>query len=118
MTARSALSVEMDRRINAEQPSSWQEVVELGVGVARAVLGEEPKRDPRPWVRGGEAELLVLDREVSKANGRKRSAVTAEQWHDANVDVRRDSKRRRLAWLKDREVGWWDQKAQAATGQG
>ena len=62
----------MDRRANADQPSSWQEVVELGVGVARAVLGAEPKRDPRPWVRGGEAELLVLDREVPTANGRKR----------------------------------------------
>ena len=112
-TARSALSVEMDRRVNEDQPSSWQDVVELGVGVARAVFGEDPKKNPRPWVRGGEAELSVLDREVSRANGRKLSAVTAEQWHDANVDVRR-SKRRRLSWLKDREVRWWDQKAQAA----
>ena len=103
----------MDRRVSEDQPSSWQDVVELGVGVARAVLGEEPKKDPRPWVRGGEAELLVLDREVSRANGRKRSAETAEQWHEANVDVRR-SKRRRLTWLKDREVSWWDQRAQAA----
>ena len=86
-TARSALSVEVDRRLNEDQPSSWQDVVELGVGVARAVLGEEPKNYPGPWVRGGEAELLVLDREVSRATGRKRSAETAEQWHDANVDV-------------------------------
>ena len=31
-TARSALSVEMDRRVNEDQPSSWQDVVELGVG--------------------------------------------------------------------------------------
>ena len=54
-----------------------------------------------------------MDREVSRANGRKRSAETAEQWHEANVDVRR-SKRRRLTWLKDRGVRWWDQKAQAA----
>ena len=67
------------------------------------MLGEEePKRDPRPWVRGGEAEPLVLDQEISWANGRKRLAATAEQWHEANVDVRR-SKRRRLTWLKDRE---------------
>ena len=101
----------MDRRVNEDQPSSWQDVVELGVGVARAVLGEEPKKDPRPWVRGGEAELLVLDRSLGPS--RKRSAETAEQWHDANVDVRR-SKRRRLRWLKDREVRWWDQKVQAA----
>ena len=64
-TARSAFAVEMDRRVTAEQPSSWQDVVELGLGVARAVLGEEPKRDPRPWVRGGEAELLFLDQAVS-----------------------------------------------------
>ena len=33
MTARSALAVEMDRRATAEQPSSWQNVVELRVGV-------------------------------------------------------------------------------------
>ena len=59
------------------------------------MLGEEPKRDPRPWARGGEAELLVLDQAVSRAHGRKRSAETAEQWHEANVDVRQ-AKRSRL----------------------
>ena len=52
--ARSALATELDRRVADEQPTTWPEVVSLGLGVARAILGEEPKRDPRPWVRGCE----------------------------------------------------------------
>ena len=40
-TARAALSAELE-------PNSWSEVVDLGLGVARAVLGDEPYRNPRP----------------------------------------------------------------------
>ena len=39
-----ALATELDRRVGDEQPTTWPELVTLGVGVARAVLGEEPKR--------------------------------------------------------------------------
>ena len=51
-TARAALSAELDRRVAESEPTSWSGVVDLGLGVARAVLGDEPSRDPRPWVRG------------------------------------------------------------------
>ena len=47
--AREALAAELDRRVGLEPPVSWSEVVDLGLGVAKAVLGEEPKSDPRPW---------------------------------------------------------------------
>ena len=70
--ARGALATELDRRVSDEQPTTWPDLVTLGVGVARAVLGEEPKRDARPC------------------------------------------KRRRLAWLRSKEVAWWDNKAQQA----
>ena len=43
---RSALATELDRRVADEQPTTWPEVVSLGLGVARAILGEEPKKDP------------------------------------------------------------------------
>ena len=52
--ARSALATELDKRVGDEQPTTWPELVSLGVGVARAILGEEPKRDVRPLVRGCE----------------------------------------------------------------
>ena len=39
---REALTAEMDRRVAMEQPESWKDVVDLGFGVARAVLGDEP----------------------------------------------------------------------------
>ena len=55
--ARGALAAELDRRVSDEQPTTWPDLVTLGVGAARAVLGEEPKRDARPWVRGCEPEL-------------------------------------------------------------
>ena len=38
-TARAALSAELDRRVAESEPNSWSEVVDLGLGVARAVLG-------------------------------------------------------------------------------
>ena len=47
--AHSALATELNRRVTDEQPKTWPKVVSLGVGVARAVLDEEPKQDPRPW---------------------------------------------------------------------
>ena len=40
--ARDALSAELDRRVAESVPTSWSEVVDLGLGVARAVLGDEP----------------------------------------------------------------------------
>ena len=70
--ARSALAAEMDRRIGEEQPDTWSDLVSLGLGVSRAVLGEEPRPDPRPWVRGCEPELSSFDQEVSRASLRKR----------------------------------------------
>ena len=78
------------------QPT-WPDLVTLGVGVARAVLGEEPKRDARPWVRGCEPELASYDQDVSRASVRKRQAETWEEW-TASVA----------------EVAWWDNKAQQA----
>ena len=109
--ARSALATELDRRVADEQPTTWPEVVSLGLGVARAVLGEEPKKDPRPWVRGCEKELVTFDQAVTQASRRKRAAESWDDWWDANREVR-SSKRRRTAWLRDKEVAWWDAKAQ------
>ena len=61
-SALSASVAEMDRRVAYVAPKSWEEVVEVGLGVARVVLGDEPRRDPRPWVRGSEGELQTLIR--------------------------------------------------------
>ena len=88
----------------------------MGLGVARAVLGEEPKKDPRPWVRGCEKELVTFDRAVTQASCRKRVAESWDDWWEANREVRR-SKRRRTAWLRDKEVAWWDAKAQQVQDQ-
>ena len=109
-TAREALATELDRRVGDEQPTTWSGLVNLGVGVARAVLGEEPKRDVRPWVRGCESELANYDQAVSRASIRKRQAETWEEWSESVVEVRR-CKRRRLAWIRSKEVEWWDAKA-------
>ena len=86
------------------------------MGVARAVLGEEPKPDPCPWVRGCEPELSSYDQAVSRVSICKRQAETWDDWKDLVAAVRR-CKRRRLAWLRSKEVAWWDAKARAvATG--
>ena len=105
--AQAALSAELDRRV----AESWTEVVDLGLGVARAILGEEPRRDPRPWVRGCEGELRELDRAVSAAFSRKRNADDIAVFQAASYEARR-CKRRRLAWLREKEVRWWDSRAQ------
>ena len=110
--AREALATEMDRRVGLDPPDSWREVVDLGLGVARAVLGEEPKLDPRPWVRGCEPAL----RAVSLASSRKRAAASWEEWREAHYEVRR-CKRRRGAWLRDKEVQWLSDKARLAQDQ-
>ena len=68
------MAAEMDRRVGEEQPDTWSDLVSLGLGVSRAVLGEEPRPDPRPWVRGCEPELSSFDQEVSRASLRKRKA--------------------------------------------
>ena len=85
--ARSALATELDRRVADEQPTTWPEVVSLGLGVARAILGERNLR-----------RILDLP----------------------NCELRR-CKRRLNAWLRDKEVAWWDAKAQQVqdkAGQG
>ena len=114
--AREALAAELDRRVGLEPPTSWSEVVDLGLGVAKAVLGEEPKSDPRPWVRGCEPALREFDKAVSQASSRKRAATSWDDWREANYEVRR-CKRRRGAWLRDKEVQWWDDKARLAQDQ-
>ena len=86
VVAREALATEMDRRVGLDPPDSWREVVDLGLGVARAVLGEEPKLDPRPWVRGCEP---VFDKAVSLASSRKRAAASLAEWREAHYEVRR-----------------------------
>ena len=101
----------MDRRISEEQPDNWSDLIALGLGVSRAILGEEPRRNPRPWVRGCEPELSSFDQEVSRASLRKRKAEDWDEWKAFVADVRR-CKRRRFAWLRSKEVAWWDQKAQ------
>ena len=110
-TAREALSTELDRRVAETEPTSWSEVVDLGLGVARAVLGDEPCRDPRPWIRGLEGELQGFDRAVSQASSRKRKAESEEEFRAASYAVRR-CKRRRSAWLREKEVSWWNSQAQ------
>ena len=112
-TAREALASERTRRVMEDQPGTWGEVAELGLGVARAVLGEEPRRDPRPWVRGCEADLRAFDASVTEASSRKRKAESWEMWREADYAVRR-CKRRRSAWLREKEVEWWDAKAKLA----
>ena len=110
-TARAALSAELDRRVAETEPTSWAEVVDLGLGVARAVLGDEPCRDPRPWVRGCEGELQGFDQAVTQASSRKRKAESEAEFRAASYAVRR-CKRRRSAWLREMEVSWWDSQAQ------
>ena len=110
-TAGEALASARDRRFQTDAPSSWSEVVELGIGVAPAVLGEEPKRDPRPWVRGCEAALLDFDQQVSRAASRKRAVEDGGEWRDSEYEMRR-CKRRRAAWLRSQEVDWWNRQAQ------
>ena len=107
--ARSALVMERDRRVADEHPTAWLEVVSLGLGVARAMWGEEPKKDPRPWVRGCENELVALDQKVAQASCRKRAAESWDEWRNREVRL---CKRRRIAWLRGKEVAWWDAKAQ------
>ena len=85
---RAALATELDGRVSDKQPTTWPALVTLGVGVARAVLGEEPKRDARPWVRGCESELASYDQDVSRASVRKRQAETWQEWTDSLADVR------------------------------
>ena len=114
--ARSALATELDRRVADEQPTTWPEVVSLGLGVARAVLGEEPKKDPRPWVRVCEKELVTFDQAVTQASRRKRAAESWDDWWEANREVR-SSKRRRTAWLRDKEVAWWDASPKEVQGE-
>ena len=93
------------------EPNSWSEVVDLGLGVARAVLGEEPCSDPRPWVRGCERELQGFDQAVSQASSRKHKADSEAAFRAASYEVRR-CKRRQSAWLREKEVSWWDSQAQ------
>ena len=50
---------------------------------------------------------------VSRASVRKRQAETWEEWSESVAEVRR-CKRRRLAWLRSKEVAWRDDKAQQA----
>ena len=60
--------MELDRRVADEQPTTWPKVVSLGVGVARAVLGEEPLQDCRPRVKGCERELSTYNQAVSRVS--------------------------------------------------
>ena len=57
-----------------------------------------------------------FDKAVSLASRRKRAAASWEEWREANYEVRR-CKRRRGAWLRDKEVQWWDDKARLAQDQ-
>ena len=77
-------------------------------------------RDSRPWVVGSETELQQHDVAVAQASSRKRSAVDDEGWRLAQK-ARRQTKRRRSAWLRDKEVSWWEgqaNKIQAAADAG
>ena len=118
--AKEALATELSRRMAEEQPTSWSDLSGLGLDVSLAVLGTEPRRDSRPWVLGVEAELKQHDDAVAQASSRKRLAADDASWGDADKEWRR-TKRRRSAWLRDREVAWWDaqaQKVQDASDQG
>ena len=59
------------------------------------------------------AELSFYDHAVSRASIRKRQAETWEEWSESVAELRR-CKRRRLAWIRSKEVAWWDAKAQQA----
>ena len=85
--ARAAVATELDRRVEGEQPTTWPEVVMVGVGVARAVLGEEPKRDAHPSVR--EPEHSSYDQAVSTVFVCKRQAETWEDWTESVAEIRR-----------------------------
>ena len=118
--AKAALATELSRRMAEEKPESWSDLSCLGLDVSLAVLGSELQRDSRPWVLGMEAELKQHDDAVAQASSRKRLAVDDVSWEDAVKEWRR-TKRRRSAWLRDREVAWWDaqaQKVQDASDQG
>ena len=108
--AKEALAVELGRRVQEDQPQSWAAVAELGLEVASVVLGPEPPQDSRPWVVGSEAELQQHHVAVAKASSRKRSAVDEEEWCSAQK-AWRQTKRRRSAWLRDKEVSWWEGQA-------
>ena len=99
--ARSALATEFDRRVADEQPTTWPEVASLGSGVTviRTILGEELKKDPRPWVRGCE-ELVTFDRAAAQATSRKRAAESRDEWWESNREVRRCKRRRSELQLK------------------
>ena len=118
--AKEALATELTRRMAQEQPQSWTDLANLGLDASSAVLGSEPPRDPRPWLLGAEAELKQHDDAVAHASSRKRMAEGDVPWRDADKEWRR-TKRRRSAWLRDREVAWWDsqaQKVQQSSDQG
>ena len=87
-TARAALSAELDRRVAETEPTSWSEVVDLGLGVA-------------------EGEVQGFEQVVSQASSRKRKADSEAAFRAASYDTRR-CKRRRSAWLREKEVSWWD----------
>ena len=87
-----------------EQPQSWADLAALSLDVASAVLGSEPPRHPRPWVSGVEAELKQYDDGVAHASSRKHLADDDVSWLAADKEWRW-TKRRRSAWLRDREVG-------------
>ena len=67
-------------------------------------------------MRGCEPALREFDTAVSLASSRKRAATSWDEWREANYEVRR-CKRRRGAWLRDKEVQWWDDKARLAQDQ-
>ena len=80
-------------------------------GFARGILDEEPKQDSRPWAWGCEPELSSYDQAVSWAlfaSDRRNLGRSGGNW------LRRldDAKPRHLAWLRCKEVAWWDAKAQ------
>ena len=103
MIAREVPATEMDRRIGLDPPSSWREVVDLGLGVARAILGEEPKPDPRPWVRGCDQSFVFSIRLFLWP-----LAVRGQQLR-GRIGVKPTTKLGnarggRGAWLRDKEV--------------
>ena len=67
-------------------------------------------QDHRPWVKGLEHELSTYDQAVSGAYTRKRQADSLEELRESVAEIRR-CKRRRSAWLRAKEVEWWDDKA-------
>ena len=48
---------------------------------------------------------------MTQASCRKRAAESWDEWRELTREVRR-CKRRRIAWFRDKEVAWWDAKAQ------